>query len=102
MGGDLCEIPLEQTCINQCSGRGTCYLGFCKCFPGWYGHACHRRSSRHSSNRGVQVGQALPRQSVLCTRYLTLACGEEYCHWNPLGCFSGGVLTSRYPTDQTS
>lgn len=60
MGGDDCEVPLEQTCINQCSGRGTCYLGFCKCFDGWYGHACHRHSLQHSSARGVQMADYLP------------------------------------------
>ena len=60
MGGDYCEVPLEQTCINQCSGRGTCYLGFCKCFDGWYGHACQRRSLHHSSHKGMHGRESLP------------------------------------------
>ncbi|CAK0774152.1 hypothetical protein CVIRNUC_004140 [Coccomyxa viridis] len=49
MAGNACELPVEQTCINQCSGRGACYLGFCKCFDGWYGHACHRQSGASSA-----------------------------------------------------
>ncbi len=44
LGGDFCEAPLEQTCMNQCSGRGACYLGFCKCHAGWYGHDCALRA----------------------------------------------------------
>ena len=83
MGGDHCEVPLEQTCINQCSGRGTCYLGFCKCFDGWYGHACHRRSLRHSSAKGVQTGENLLTFNPKMNCHTT-ACGTRFlshcCH----------------------
>jgi hypothetical protein len=41
--GDLCEIPVEHFCPNQCSGHGECYLGWCKCHKGYYGHDCAYR-----------------------------------------------------------
>ncbi|PNH01148.1 putative glucuronoxylan glucuronosyltransferase F8H, partial [Tetrabaena socialis] len=30
--GTMCNIPMEQLCINQCSGRGECDQGFCRHF----------------------------------------------------------------------
>eukprot|EP00201_Polytomella_parva_P016605 CAMPEP_0175065286 /NCGR_PEP_ID=MMETSP0052_2-20121109/15834_1 /TAXON_ID=51329 ORGANISM="Polytomella parva, Strain SAG 63-3" /NCGR_SAMPLE_ID=MMETSP0052_2 /ASSEMBLY_ACC=CAM_ASM_000194 /LENGTH=538 /DNA_ID=CAMNT_0016331791 /DNA_START=174 /DNA_END=1787 /DNA_ORIENTATION=- len=41
-GGPLCETRHEMTCPGQCSGRGECDLGFCRCDPGWYGTDCSR------------------------------------------------------------
>ncbi|EFJ51205.1 acetylglucosaminyltransferase [Volvox carteri f. nagariensis] len=41
--GTLCNIIVEQFCVNQCSGRGECDQGFCRCHAGWYGHDCSRR-----------------------------------------------------------
>ena len=35
--GPDCNRLVEHFCINQCNGHGSCYLGFCKCDPGWYG-----------------------------------------------------------------
>ena len=32
-----------MVCANQCSGRGDCWLGFCRCHPGWWGHDCAHR-----------------------------------------------------------
>eukprot|EP00955_Chlamydomonas_euryale_P073121 361620-Chlamydomonas_euryale.AAC.2 len=32
-----------MVCPNQCSGRGECREGFCKCDDGWYGTDCARR-----------------------------------------------------------
>jgi EGF-like domain len=42
-GGDNCDEYYEMTCLNQCSGHGECYLGFCKCHEGWYGTDCAQR-----------------------------------------------------------
>ncbi|KAG2424765.1 hypothetical protein HXX76_014189 [Chlamydomonas incerta] len=42
MIGALCNIAVEQFCPNQCSGRGECDQGFCRCHKGWYGHDCSR------------------------------------------------------------
>ncbi|GAX80494.1 hypothetical protein CEUSTIGMA_g7932.t1 [Chlamydomonas eustigma] len=41
--GRSCEERYEMLCINQCSGHGTCWLGFCKCDEGWYGTDCMRK-----------------------------------------------------------
>ncbi|XP_059646319.1 uncharacterized protein LOC132292199 isoform X1 [Cornus florida] len=38
--GRFCEVPVQCTCINQCSGRGHCRGGFCQCDNGWYGTDC--------------------------------------------------------------
>jgi len=31
-------------CINNCSNRGDCYYGFCKCYDGYYGEDCSNTS----------------------------------------------------------
>lgn len=41
--GPLCNIPAENFCPNQCSGHGECYLGWCKCHKGFFGHDCAYR-----------------------------------------------------------
>eukprot|EP00798_Chlamydomonas_sp_ICE-L_P006523 gene6523-3163_t len=41
--GDHCELRYEMICLNQCSGHGECWLGFCKCHEGWYGTDCARK-----------------------------------------------------------
>jgi hypothetical protein len=40
LGGGFCNVPVQQTCVNQCSGHGECYSGYCRCYSGWYGHDC--------------------------------------------------------------
>ncbi|KAG2491270.1 hypothetical protein HYH03_010277 [Edaphochlamys debaryana] len=42
-GGHLCDVPHEAFCYNQCSGRGECITGWCKCHEGWYGYDCSRQ-----------------------------------------------------------
>mmetsp|Transcript_26370 Transcript_26370/g.78295 ORF Transcript_26370/g.78295 Transcript_26370/m.78295 type:complete len:466 (-) Transcript_26370:911-2308(-) len=32
----------HSICFNECSGRGECVVGFCKCLPGFFGLACER------------------------------------------------------------
>ena len=43
LNGPLCNVTSEQSCIAQCSGHGHCQRGWCKCFPGYYGHDCAQR-----------------------------------------------------------
>ncbi|XP_010516383.1 PREDICTED: uncharacterized protein LOC104792052 [Camelina sativa] len=38
--GRFCEIPVQCTCVNQCSGHGKCRGGFCQCDKGWFGTDC--------------------------------------------------------------
>ncbi|KAJ4706445.1 exostosin family protein [Melia azedarach] len=38
--GQFCEVTVEFTCVNQCSGHGNCRGGFCQCDNGWYGTDC--------------------------------------------------------------
>ncbi len=40
LGGMLCEEPREAFCLSQCSGRGECVAGFCRCLPGAFGADC--------------------------------------------------------------
>ncbi|KAL4426069.1 hypothetical protein ABPG77_007865 [Micractinium sp. CCAP 211/92] len=44
LGGERCDQPYEQYCLNQCNGRGECLHGFCKCDPGWHGIDCAHQS----------------------------------------------------------
>ena len=32
-----------ENCVDNCSGRGECNLGFCDCHDGWHGVACNVR-----------------------------------------------------------
>jgi hypothetical protein len=41
--GEWCNIKVEMFCSNQCSGHGSCNMGFCKCYEGWYGNDCSKR-----------------------------------------------------------
>lgn len=50
LGGPTCDMPVEMFCVNQCSGRGDCYLGFCKCHEGWFGHDCSRQIASAPQN----------------------------------------------------
>lgn len=40
LSGRFCEVPVQCSCINQCSGHGHCRGGFCQCANGWYGTDC--------------------------------------------------------------
>lgn len=41
--GPTCEERVENFCPNQCSGHGECYLGWCHCHDGFFGHDCAYR-----------------------------------------------------------
>ncbi|KAF6158610.1 hypothetical protein GIB67_040124 [Kingdonia uniflora] len=40
LSGRFCEVPVQSTCVNQCSGHGYCRGGSCRCERGWYGTDC--------------------------------------------------------------
>lgn len=65
MGGDYCDQPHEQFCINQCSEQGVCYLGFCKCDPGWFGHDCTNRVTGLPAPEGESISRNLAYESCL-------------------------------------
>ncbi|GBF90972.1 exostosin-like glycosyltransferase [Raphidocelis subcapitata] len=44
-GGPGCSKRSEMLCLNQCSGRGRCRLGFCHCDAGWWGLDCAHAAS---------------------------------------------------------
>jgi hypothetical protein len=46
-------------CANQCSGRGECSYGYCKCEEGWFGMDCSQ--PRHDL-RQVNSGWRAPAQ----------------------------------------
>ncbi|KAG2431441.1 hypothetical protein HXX76_009456 [Chlamydomonas incerta] len=45
LAGPTCDEPLESFCPGACSGHGRCYLGYCYCDEGYYGHDCARRKA---------------------------------------------------------
>ena len=48
-GGPGCNLRSEMFCLNQCSGRGHCNLGFCVCDPGWWGLDCAHAASAEAA-----------------------------------------------------
>eukprot|EP00850_Spirogloea_muscicola_P014518 SM000105S13863 [mRNA] locus=s105:168661:173853:+ [translate_table: standard] len=48
--GEFCELPAWSFCLNQCSGRGFCDQGFCRCDEGWYGIDCSTPSALSRRN----------------------------------------------------
>ncbi|KXZ50749.1 hypothetical protein GPECTOR_15g434 [Gonium pectorale] len=55
LAGQLCDQPLEQTCVNQCCGHGECRQGFCKCAAGWYGVDCGLRREGKDNEEGDEL-----------------------------------------------
>ncbi|KAG2501891.1 hypothetical protein HYH03_000389 [Edaphochlamys debaryana] len=49
------SVPMEQTCLNQCSGHGDCHMGYCRCLEGWYGSDCSRKKAGSPMEPGVQA-----------------------------------------------
>ncbi|KAG2501893.1 hypothetical protein HYH03_000391 [Edaphochlamys debaryana] len=45
---------LETMCLNQCSGHGECYSGYCRCHEGWYGADCSRKKAGSPMEPGMQ------------------------------------------------
>jgi hypothetical protein len=52
MAGLLCDKVIEQVCVNQCSGHGSCHSGYCRCHQGYYGHDCAQRRAGVSARPG--------------------------------------------------
>ncbi len=63
--GTLCDEPVEQTCVNQCSGHGECRLGFCKCHPGWYGTDCGLRRAGKDDEEGAWPARGERRRGIV-------------------------------------
>ena len=57
ISGAFCDIPVEQFCVNQCSGRGECIQGFCMCNKGWFGQDCSYRQPQVNWSEGTQFDQ---------------------------------------------
>ena len=79
MGGDACELgQLERfevpetrrhvppLCYNDCSGRGECVEGFCRCLPGFSGPTAPSTST--TSARPTRAGHPLARSPSLSPR----------------------------------
>ncbi|KAG2455017.1 hypothetical protein HYH02_000842 [Chlamydomonas schloesseri] len=43
--GRTCDEPIQMFCPGGCAGHGRCYLGYCICDEGYYGHDCARRKA---------------------------------------------------------
>jgi Exostosin family len=63
--GDLCEVPVEHYCTSQCSGHGECYLGWCKCYKGYFGHDCAYRIDGIEWDEGLVDGLGNLGEAVL-------------------------------------
>ncbi|GIL77471.1 hypothetical protein Vretimale_2966 [Volvox reticuliferus] len=66
-GGRTCDAPVEAFCPGACSGHGRCYLGWCTCDEGYYGHDCARR----------RAGLPLLPSTIPQTRWLREVIGSE-------------------------
>jgi hypothetical protein len=60
-----------QVCHNQCTGHGECQMGFCKCYPGWYGHDC----SLKRKGEPIEPGEA----AALCPSALPASSCPQPC-----------------------
>lgn len=49
---DLDTHPHSLLCRLLCSGHGECWLGFCKCHPGYYGTDCMRKMAGAALDKG--------------------------------------------------
>ncbi|KAG1663565.1 hypothetical protein FOA52_013185 [Chlamydomonas sp. UWO 241] len=58
--GSTCNVTVEHSCLNQCSGRGECSLGFCTCHKGYYGFACDQKKDGVTHTRGLELEGSRP------------------------------------------
>ncbi len=77
----VCVCPaIMQYCANQCTGHGTCQLGYCKCDEGWYGTDCSklRKGLPYPPNEGKSTTLAIRgyADTSLCMRVHACACKE--------------------------
>ncbi len=78
--GPLCEAPKEAFCVAQCSGRGACDLGFCRCREGWYGSDCSRKVAGAEEEEPLDVSpwlQPVLKRLPRASDGLNAAAGEQ-------------------------
>ena len=61
--GPTCDVQTETVCNNQCSGHGDCWLGFCSCHAGYWGHDCAHRDP--TAKQRAHAGDAM-QLSLVC------------------------------------
>ena len=53
--GRLCDLPVMEVCVNQCSGHGRCDRGSCICDPGFHGADCSLDRGLDTDSRFYRV-----------------------------------------------
>ncbi|GAX85634.1 hypothetical protein CEUSTIGMA_g13049.t1 [Chlamydomonas eustigma] len=53
--GFYCNITVEHSCLNQCSGHGECIYGYCKCHDGYFGYECGQLREGMKESPGLEA-----------------------------------------------